>query len=98
MEMSDGFPIPETTEQIEYLEALRHELDVALSSVDVQVELSRITAAGIDLEDLEGEELTRALEDLHHQVSQDPIERAIIAEELLLRLKITIEHALERAR
>lgn len=89
----EGLPSPKRGYDIEFLEALRFELDIALSTLDMDSGIDKLTDDSADFTELQGEELDKAIEHLHEQVSQDPINAAKIAgrTEELLRLKRTIE-------
>ena len=95
----ENLPRPRGEYDIEFLEALKYEVEIAISMLDMDSGLDSLTSGGVDVDRLEGEELDQAIERLHEQVSRDPEERAHlrIREEELVRLKATIEELLRSA-
>lgn len=93
----EQLPSPKGQYEVEFLESLKYELDIALSTLDMDRSLESLSEESMALEPLEGKALDAAIENLHQQVSQDPIERAHLRgrEEELLRLKRTVEYLLE---
>lgn len=99
MDSYEHFPRPRTPYDIEFLESLKYELEIALSTLDMQSGIDTLTRNEADYDNLEGEELDLAIEQLHAQVSKDPIDagQIKIREAELLRLKNTVENLLKSA-
>lgn len=99
MSRYEDFPQPRGQYDVEFLEAIKYELEVALSMLDMESGLDELTSRGVDFESLQGEELDLAIEHLHQQVSGEPVKAAHLSgrQEELLRLKATVEGLLGSA-